>query len=484
MSEPRHLRPVPPARSTDPPPHDLALEEALLGDLWREPDVRLPAVADLVDLADFYSEAHAHVFAALLTLSADGNGLIDLDTVARHLTRQGLLEAAGGRDRLQQIHMAGNGAWRRNATEVARLAASRRWVNIAAEIDRAARDGLDPTGIVDRADQLRTAPTVRLLSTGELVALPPPEWLVDGLVPAAALVLLYGPSTAGKSFVAIDLAAHVATGRRWHSHDVRPGRVLYVAGEGVAGVARRINAWCDRYSTDPATLDVDWLPQAINLTDDHACADLARRAAASGTTLVIVDTLARCTPGVDENSGRDVGHVIANCERIRETGATVVLVHHSGKDLDKGARGHSSLKAATDAELELSIAGKGLAGLKNTKQKDAAAAEPMLLRITPHLDSAVLDLEDVATGEAVDWEGPTEAAAAVVAFLAAFGKPLSGTALVKEMRNAGHRFREQTIRAAADLAVQNGRLNCRPGPRNAKVYEPVGAPVQEDLVGF
>ena len=67
--------------------------------------------------------------------------------------------------------------------------------------------------------------------------------------------------------------------------------------------------------------------------------------------LVVIDTLARAMTG-NENAPEDMGRFVAACGRIREAcEGHVLIVHHCGKDQARGARGHSSLRAATDVEL-------------------------------------------------------------------------------------------------------------------------------------
>ncbi|MCP5682603.1 helicase RepA family protein, partial [Klebsiella pneumoniae] len=70
--------------------------------------------------------------------------------------------------------------------------------------------------------------------------------------------------------------------------------------------------------------------------------------------LIIFDTLARCYGNLDENNSQDMGRLIVGCDAIKNgTSASVLLVHHSGKDETKGARGSSSLKAALDVEFNV-----------------------------------------------------------------------------------------------------------------------------------
>lgn len=218
---------------------------------------------------------------------------------------------------------------------------------------------------------------VATLTTAELKALPPPTWLVDGLVPVDSTVLLYGASGAGKSFVAVDLACSVATGRAFHGRKVRQGGVLYVAAEGAAGLGQRVDAW-EQYNAADAW-GATWVKRAVNMFDvswSSVFIDYVLRMDVL-PSLILFDTWARCTVGADENSARDVGVVLEHLERLRAaTGATVMPIHHTGKDSSRGARGSSAIKGAMDTELEVSATDQAVT-LKTTKQKDAAEAEPI-----------------------------------------------------------------------------------------------------------
>jgi hypothetical protein len=86
--------------------------------------------------------------------------------------------------------------------------------------------------------------------------------------------------------------------------------------------------------------------------------------------LFIIDTLSQCTPGADENAAQDMSLATANMIRIRrELATTVIFVHHTGKDEDKGMRGSSAIKANTDGAIE--VTRNGMSGLATVKrQKD------------------------------------------------------------------------------------------------------------------
>jgi KaiC/GvpD/RAD55 family RecA-like ATPase len=181
----------------------------------------------------------------------------------------------------------------------------------------------------------------------------PLDWHIKGVLPRAELVILYGASGSGKSFLAFDMVAAIATGAAWHGRRTAQSRVVYVVAEGAAGFLNRLKAYAKTHSGCFPGLHI--IADAPNLLRETDYASLASAIDASGgADLIVIDTLAACSPGADENAAKDMGRVIEHCKQLRKaTGATVLLVHHSGKDESKGARGWSGLRAAADAEIEV-----------------------------------------------------------------------------------------------------------------------------------
>lgn len=210
-------------------------------------------------------------------------------------------------------------------------------------------------------------------SAGEASRAKPPQWLIKGVLPQADLIVLYGAPGAGKSFVALDLAAAVARGAEWRGCRTKRGRVIILAAEGGAGYGTRIKGWCQHHNVDPSTLDVGLVTVPPNLLNEDDITELVAAIKAVGdVVLVIVDTFAQATPGANENASEDMGRAVANCRVMRNaTGATVALVHHSGKDASRGARGWSGLRGAVDAEIEVARSEEGpVRMIRITKQKD------------------------------------------------------------------------------------------------------------------
>lgn len=180
------------------------------------------------------------------------------------------------------------------------------------------------------------------------------EYLIKGLLTRRELSMLLGESQSGKSFIAIDLAMAVARGVDFFGLRTYQGGVIYQAGESATGVRRkRLPAYRRYYevSRDPLPFVLLQKPLDLYTSDDDTeafieeCRHWARSFGKIPLELIIVDTFNKATPGANENDGKDMGQVLARCDRIRrETGAAVMLVHHLNSGGTK-ARGHTSLFA-------------------------------------------------------------------------------------------------------------------------------------------
>lgn len=207
-----------------------------------------------------------------------------------------------------------------------------------------------------------------VIPAGDFAARPAPKWIIKGIMPRAELLVLFGESGAGKSFTALDLAGAVARGVDWRGHKVKQGRVVYVAAEGAGGFRNRLVAYAIKEGVTLADIPLGVIANAPNLLEKAEAIEVAR--AIGRADVVIIDTFAQATAGANENSGEDIGKALAHCKGIhRATGALVILVHHAGKDLTKGARGWSGLRAAADAEIEVSRQDP-VRMLRMSKQKD------------------------------------------------------------------------------------------------------------------
>ena len=192
----------------------------------------------------------------------------------------------------------------------------------------------------------------KLLSGKDLRDLPPLVWRVRGVLPAVGIATVFGPSASGKSFLAFDMAVAIAMGHDWHSCLVKAAPVVYAALEGESGFKSRAEAW-EKHNDTPLPDGVRMMMQPFDITKPQDVQDLA--AVALKGSVIFVDTLNRAAPSADENSSKDMGAILSGAKTLQlVTGGLVVLIHHTGKNEERGMRGHSSLFAAMDAAIEVS----------------------------------------------------------------------------------------------------------------------------------
>lgn len=241
-----------------------------------------------------------------------------------------------------------------------------------------------------------------MLTLSELIQLPAPEWLVDGMMPRHGFNVLYGQPGQGKSFIAMDMALHIAQGRDWWGKPVRAGQVIYVAAEGYYSLAERVRAWCEYWNCEPPENCIV-IPEAINLLSGKQGVEkflLECVGALKGPEpvldgwgeptgdvieplpleLIVIDTLSRCMLGADENSAQDVGKAVAWLDAMRdpanELNASVLVVHHAGKG-SAMERGSSVLRGAADCSMHVGQLKAGPIRVMCMKQKDSAPFAPL-----------------------------------------------------------------------------------------------------------
>lgn len=244
----------------------------------------------------------------------------------------------------------------------------------------------DFTALGDAQPTAQEKPAERLkfqaVQAADFAVHAPARWLIKHVLPHAELGVKFGDSGSGKSFMALDMGMAVACGVPWRGHKTVKGRVVYVAAEGAGGFRRRLHAFAHHHQVDLRQIAFHVLPASPNLLDKADALEVAKAIlAAGGADLVVVDTFAQTTAGGNENSGEDVGKALAHCKGIhRATGALVLLIHHSGKDASKGARGWSGLRAAADVELEVARV-ESERSLTVTKQKDGEDGQEFGFRL-------------------------------------------------------------------------------------------------------
>lgn len=219
-------------------------------------------------------------------------------------------------------------------------------------------------------------PRLRPYTWDELHLLPEPDYLIKHVLDAGCMSVVYGDSGSGKTFFALDLALHISLGWLWRERRVKQGRVVYIAAEAGMSIKKRLKAMEHHFElTEAPPLLI--LPVSVDLCRSHDDTEGIAKEIGSlgGASLIVVDTLSRAMAGGNENAPDDMSAFVDNIDRLNKlTRAHVLVVHHTGKDAAKGARGHSSLRAATDTEISVTD-DAGIRTAKISKQRDGVAGE-------------------------------------------------------------------------------------------------------------
>ena len=235
----------------------------------------------------------------------------------------------------------------------------------------------------------------------------PISWLVKHWIQDKALVMVHGPSGGGKTFVTLDWMLHIASGKpTWFGHKVRPGNMVYLAGEGHHGLRSRIAAWKHHNSVSNLNMWVSKSGVDLNTAEGYLKVVEAIRALKIKPDVITVDTLHRFMAG-DENSAQDAKTMLDACAALmQEFGCTVILVHHTGvsEEAQHRARGSSAWRGALDIEISV-VPAKGDKSIEivQRKSKDAEMAK-----------TVYVDLESVAIPGWFDEDGEAVTSAVVV----------------------------------------------------------------------
>lgn len=217
-------------------------------------------------------------------------------------------------------------------------------------------------------------------STGFLI-----PWHIKSILPRSQVGMVIGPPGCGKTFMVLDLIYAIATGENWRGFKTNQGGVVYFAVEGKDGIKARIKAYeIDKGIDEGNSPPVYITPQHINLSKRDDVLDVIESVnAIGGIVVIVIDTLSSATPGANENAAEDMSLVLANCRYINEMtdgNATILLVHHTGKDQDKGARGSSALIGAADFQIQIVRNGE-LRSLKVNKLRDGGESQEFGFRL-------------------------------------------------------------------------------------------------------
>jgi hypothetical protein len=235
----------------------------------------------------------------------------------------------------------------------------------------------DEFATVVATEQDEATRTLPFRRASELAEWTPPRELVESMLIEGAMSVIYGDSNTGKSFLALYLSWCICTGRKFFGKHVQQGAVLYVAAESPRSIMDRARAIGKVHQTAIDSLFITECTVDLFGVNGDSMALVntikeVERISGQRVVLVVLDTLARAMGAGDENASKDMGALVMHGDLIRTvTGAHLLIVHHTGKDASKGARGSSALRAATDTEIEVKDPGKGMPReFALTKQRD------------------------------------------------------------------------------------------------------------------
>jgi phage/plasmid primase-like uncharacterized protein len=221
-----------------------------------------------------------------------------------------------------------------------------------------------------------------LIPADDFCAQPAPiKWLIKGWLQQDSLIMVHGASGGGKTFVVLDMVMSIASGAAdWHGKKIRGGDVVYLAGEGHAGLRGRVAGWKQARGVSKLSM---WISRAgcdLNTPAGYhqAVSEIARLGVRP--RIIVVDTLHRFLAG-DENSAQDAKTMLDACSMLmREFGCAVLLVHHTGvsDEAQHRARGSSAWRGALDIEISVKPSKDDQPiELVQRKSKDAECADPL-----------------------------------------------------------------------------------------------------------
>jgi phage/plasmid primase-like uncharacterized protein len=225
-----------------------------------------------------------------------------------------------------------------------------------------------------------------LIPADDFAAQPAPiAWLVKHWVQAGALIMVHGPSGGGKTFVVLDWCLRMAAGMDdWCGSKVRPGSVVYLAGEGHHGLRGRMAAWKHHHQAGRLSM---WLSRGgcdLNTPTGYVKVVEQVRALPKTPSIIVVDTLHRFLSG-DENSAQDTKTMLDACGALmREFSCAVLLVHHTGvsEEAQHRARGSSAWRGALDIEVSIVPSKNGSPmEIVQRKSKDAELAKTVYVKL-------------------------------------------------------------------------------------------------------
>jgi hypothetical protein len=326
--------------------------------------------------------------AELTKVAFIGGTLIQAEQVQQHWVEKQLLEACEQNDYVKDA----------SEEEVLRVA------RIQIEAGKAA----EPTRPKDSAPAEGSENPLfkAVVPVGKIGSLPKASELIKGVIYEDSLVFLIADPNVGKSFMALDLAAHLASESHWHGRPILKNvNTVYITPEGTGNLYKRVAAW-EKMNGKTMT-GIDFFPFGIKV-GSQGWEYLKDYCNQTQPGLIIIDTWSRNNGGRDENGQADTSLAIEQLDQLRHAaeGATILVLHHLNKMGE--IRGSSTLEGAADTVIKLADPGHGVLNCWFHKQKDGDKNDKIGQF---RLEEVVLDPDNDVTSvvftpvNPIPWEG-------------------------------------------------------------------------------
>jgi hypothetical protein len=234
----------------------------------------------------------------------------------------------------------------------------------------------------------------KILWPSDIATIQPIQWRLKHVLPATGLAAIFGPSGSGKTFLTTDLGVAISQGNTWFGIRTYQAPVIYVMLEGEGAIKNRVHAIEKVHGPLPAK-GFGVITQSFQLTRTQDVVDLAEVVPTG--SVVFIDTLNRAAPTSDENSSREMGEILEAAKTLyRATNSLVILVHHTGKEVSRGIRGHSSLVAALDGAIEVQRNDQNRSWTL-AKSKDGEDGKTFNFKLKHHVLGQDADGEDITS---------------------------------------------------------------------------------------
>lgn len=215
----------------------------------------------------------------------------------------------------------------------------------------------------------------------------PPEWLLDGLIPQGHITLLFGRGGAGKTYLWLVVASHIATGMPLFGRSVKTGRTLIIDAELSEGeVAHRARQVARGMGLNETPDDLIYVRLSGSIFEPHVAEEIRGLVREYEPLLVVVDALSSAAPESDPTEAVAARKVLMD---LLSLGTTVLAIDHVSKATANARGGGKSQPLGSVAKENIMRSGlsaepqaNGTIRLVQTKSTFGALAAPMTLHVT------------------------------------------------------------------------------------------------------